>query len=124
MDHQNVPGNAVAEGRGRSTEGDGFAEGLRKLLQKQSAKYSFTRKRHHEQSQAADKRCEWRHDDMMILSEKWRETLRKACGRHTSRLKTLLKPCAHVTCLQAQATNKDEHGHSLIGLVYSRKSST
>ena len=62
---------------GRSAEGDGFAEGWQKLLLKQSAGTASSMKKHHEESEAADKLCAGRHDDMTIVSKKWRETLRK-----------------------------------------------
>ena len=56
---------------------EGFAEGSLKLMREQSVERSSFTKKHHEESQAADKLCAWRNDD---ASEKWRETARKAPG--------------------------------------------
>ena len=105
----------AAEGCERSAEGDGFAEGSQKLLRKQSAEYSFSIKKHHEETQAADKLCVRRPDDMMIVSETWRETSQKSEGPFEA-----MCPCHMLYRLKQQSMMS----MGIFGSVYSRKHST
>ena len=96
--HRNVHGTVVAEGRRRSSEGDTAS---RKQLVYEAASWGMNGKFH-----AAEKFCTRRHDVMMIVSEKWRETLRKAESHFEANV-----PMSHGE--NSHATLNNEHAQSL-----------